>query len=200
VIAIVDYGAGNLASVIKAFRAAGAEPRVIADPSGLADADGIVIPGVGHFDATRGLNAGWRSAIRAHLDRGVPLLGICLGMQWLYECSDEAEGVDGLGLFGGRIFRLDGDVKVPHVGWNTLQLTRSTRLFDGIRDGEAMYFTHAYAAPVGSEAAAITTHGRPFAAVVERDNITGMQFHPEKSGAAGVRLLRNWMASCSAGG
>lgn len=199
-IAIADYGACNLASVVKALRAAGGEPRVAAVASDLVNVAGIVVPGVGHFDATRRLGAPWRAAIAGAIARGVPLLGICLGMQWLYEGSDEAEGVDGLGLVGGRIFRLDGDVKVPHVGWNTLQLTRSTRLFDGLRDGEAMYFTHAYAAPVGSEAAAITTHGRPFAAVVERDNITGMQFHPEKSGAAGVRLLRNWIASCSASG
>jgi len=195
VIAIVDYGAGNLASVIKAFRAAGAEPRVIADPSGLADADGIVIPGVGHFDATRGLNAGWRSAIRAHLDRGVPLLGICLGMQWLYAGSDEAPDLAGLGIFEGRVFRLTGDVKVPHVGWNTIAPVAGSPLLAGIGNGTAVYFTHSYAAPAGGAGTIATAeHGVPFAAIVERGNVAGMQFHPEKSGLAGLALLGNWIA------
>lgn len=194
-IAIVDYGAGNLVSVIKAFRAAGAESsRVITDPSGLANADGIVIPGVGHFDATRGLDASWRSAIRAHIDRGVPLLGVCLGMQWLYEGSEEAPDLEGLGIFEGRVLRLTGDVKVPHVGWNTIAPVAESPLLAGAGAGTAVYFTHSYAAPAGAGTLATTEHGVPFAAIVERGNVAGMQFHPEKSGAAGLTLLRNWVS------
>ncbi|HUF22822.1 MAG TPA: imidazole glycerol phosphate synthase subunit HisH [Vicinamibacterales bacterium] len=193
-IAIVDYGAGNLASVVKALRAAGAEPRVVTDPSGLSDADGIVIPGVGHFDATRGLDASWRSAIRAHIDRGVPLLGICLGVQWLYAGSDEAPGLEGLGIFEGRAFRLTGDVKVPHVGWNTIAPVAESPLLTGVAAGAAVYFTHSYAAPAGAGTIATTEHGQTFAAIVERGNVAGMQFHPEKSGAAGLTLLRNWVS------
>lgn len=193
-IAIVDYGAGNLASVIKALRAAGADPRVVTDPSELAGANGIVIPGVGHFDATRGLDAGWRFAIRAHVDRGVPLLGICLGMQWLYEGSEEAPDLEGLGIFEGRVFRLAGDVKVPHVGWNTIAAVDESPLLTGVGPGTAVYFTHSYAAPTGAGTLATTEHGVPFAAIVERGNVAGMQFHPEKSGAAGLTLLRNWVS------
>jgi imidazole glycerol-phosphate synthase subunit HisH len=195
VIAIVDYGAGNLASVVKAFRAAGAEPCVVADPSALAEAGGIVIPGVGHFDATRGLDAGWRSAIRVQIDRGVPLLGICLGMQWLYEGSEEAPELEGLGIFEGRVIRLTGDVKVPHVGWNTIAPVAWSPLLAGLAAGTAVYFTHSYAAPAGAGTLATTGHGVPFAAIVERGNVAGMQFHPEKSGAAGLALLRNWIAN-----
>lgn len=191
-IAIVDYGAGNLASVIKALRATGSDPRVVTDPSELADAQGIVIPGVGHFDATRGLDAGWRSAIRAHIDRGVPLLGICLGMQWLYEGSEEAPDLEGLGIFEGRVFRMTGDVKVPHVGWNTIAPIAESPLLTGAGAGTAVYFTHSYAAPAGAGTIATSEHGVPFAAIVERGNVAGMQFHPEKSGLAGLALLRNW--------
>jgi glutamine amidotransferase len=192
VIAIVDYGAGNLASVVKALRAAGGEPRVVTEPSELAGADGVVIPGVGHFDATRGLDAVWRSAIRARIDRGVPLLGICLGMQWLYEGSEEAPELAGLGIFEGRVFRMTGDVKVPHVGWNTIAPVDESPLLAGVGAGTAVYFTHSYAAPAGAGTVATTEHGVPFAAIVERGNVAGMQFHPEKSGLAGLALLRNW--------
>lgn len=195
---VVDYGAGNLTSVLKGLAAAGADPALTRDPASLAAARGIVVPGVGHFNATAALDGVWRKAVTAALDRGTPVLGICLGMQWLYEGSDEAPGLAGLGLFGGRIFRLTGDVKVPHVGWNGLSALGSSRLLEGIGEGDAVYFTHSYAAPVTADTQARAEHGQVFAAIVERGRAAGVQFHPEKSGDAGIRLLRNWVAQCSA--
>lgn len=192
-IAIADYGAGNLTSVMKAFRACGADPRIVAEANGLASARAIVIPGVGHFAATASLDDAWRAAIRGAFDRGTPLLGICLGMQWLYEGSDESPELTGLGIFPGRVARMTGDVKVPHVGWNTLEHSSASPLLEGVERGAAVYFTHSYAAPPTTECVAVTTHGTPFAAVVEAGNVAGMQFHPEKSGRAGLRLLKNWM-------
>jgi glutamine amidotransferase len=195
-IALVDYGAGNLTSVAKGLRAAGADVRLAAVPADLDDAAAIVVPGVGHFDATAPLDAAWREVMTTRVERGRPLFGICLGMQWLFEGSDEAPGVPGLGVFGGRCQRLTGDVKVPHVGWNTLDFTgAATGLLAGIAPGEYAYFTHSFAAPVTAESKAVTTHGVPFAAVVERGLVAGVQFHPEKSGRAGLRLLENFVQS-----
>lgn len=192
-ISIVEYGASNLASVVKAFRAIGAAPRIARTPDDLAGARGIVIPGVGHFESTRAIDDAWRAGLRRAADTGTPLLGICLGMQWLYEGSDEAPGLDGFGAFSGRVFRLEGNIKVPHVGWNTLAPRASSALLNEVAPDTAVYFTHGFAAPTGPETIATTTHGAEFAAIVERDNIAGMQFHPEKSGAAGLTLLRNWV-------
>src|SRR6185436_17135669 len=138
-----------------------------------------IVPGVRHFAETSALDEEWREAIGGAARAGTPLFGICVGMQWLFEGSDEAPGVAGLGVMKGRIARLDGDaekrLKVPHVGWN------------------ALYFTHSFAAPVTSECIAATTHANTFAAAVERDNIFGVQFHPEKSGDAGLQILRNFL-------
>ena len=182
-IAVIDYGAGNLASVLKGLRAGGGDPRLVRDAGELAGASGVVIPGVGHFEATRALDDTWRAALRASIHRGTPLLGICLGMQFLYDGSDEAPDLPGLGILGGRVFRLSGDVKVPHVGWNTLDPS-----------GDAVYFTHSFAAPVTSDTVATTEHGVVFASMAARGNVTGMQFHPEKSGTAGLQLLSKWIA------
>jgi len=198
VIAIVDYGAGNLSSVMKGLRAAGAEPRIAQSPSDLDAATGVVIPGVGHFDATQSLDDTWRAALRSAIARGRPLLGICLGMQFLFEGSDEAPGLAGLGIFEGRLFRLSGAVKVPHVGWNALGGLVRSPLLAGLDEGDAVYFTHSYAAPVSPSALARTDHGVPFASIVQRQHVCGMQFHPEKSGRVGLTLLRNWIAQCSA--
>ena len=192
---IVDYGAGNLTSVLKGLRAAGAVPVIARAPQDLAGAAGIVIPGVGHYGATRSLDREWRAAIGSAIGRGVPLLGICLGMQWLYEGSDEAPDAGGLGIFEGRVFRLSGAVKVPHVGWNALRAAASSPLLADVSDGAEAYFTHGYAAPIGFGTIALTHHGEPFASIVARDNVCGMQFHPEKSGRTGITLLRNWVAS-----
>jgi glutamine amidotransferase len=197
VIALIDYGAGNLTSVRKGFRAAGAELMTPSHPADLVRASGIVVPGVGNFGATSALSGGWVTAIGDAVRGRVPLLGICLGMQWLFEGSDEAPDVPGLGVIAGRCARLPqiGGLKVPHVGWNSLHRPRESRLLDGVAEAAQVYFTHSYAAPVTPEAAATCEHGTEFAAAVERDRIFGVQFHPEKSSDAGLRILTNFVAA-----
>ena len=200
-IALIDYGAGNLTSVRKALTALGADFTVPASTDVCAQASGIIVPGVGHFAATAALEGAWLQAIRSAVSAGVPLLGICLGMQWLFEGSDEAPEVEGLGVIPGRIGRLQNDVerrlKVPHVGWNALEFrTSGARLFQGLSSGAQVYFTHSYAAPVTAECVASTAHANTFSSVVERDNIFGVQFHPEKSGDAGLQILRNFLTVC----
>jgi imidazole glycerol-phosphate synthase subunit HisH len=203
-VALLDYGAGNLASVRKALAAAGAEVRTASGAADLAGASALVVPGVGHFGATAAIDADTRTAVRAALGEGRPVLGICLGMQWLFEGSDEAPGIPGLGLglgmFKGTCFRLpsNGAVKVPHVGWNRLRIERAGRLLEGLDEGAYAYFTHSYAAPPTAAASAIATHGAEFAAAVERDLVFGVQFHPEKSGEAGLRILRNFVETARA--
>ena len=205
-IALVDYGAGNLTSVRKAFGAVDARMWTPTVPGELGRAHGIVVPGVGHFDATRQLSEDWRSAIKTMVSDGVPLLGICVGLQWLFEGSDEASATDGICLFKGKCFNFadrfsspqalepSGPLKVPHVGWNSLQMPKPSRLMAGINDGTQVYFTHSYAAPVIEDTVAICEYGVPFSAAVERDNVSAVQFHPEKSGGAGLRILNNWVA------
>jgi len=206
VIALIDYDAGNLTSVKKALRAVGADVRVPAQPSELCDASGIIVPGVGHFGATRNLGAEWVDAILACVGEGRPLLGICLGMQWLYESSEEAPDLKGLGLLSGKCVRLPSTarlkpdttfdahvVKVPHVGWNSIAIERGTSILDGVASGAQVYFTHSYVAPVTPHTSAVTEHGIPFAAVVQRAHVAGVQFHPEKSGDVGLRILRNFL-------
>jgi glutamine amidotransferase len=198
VIALVDYGAGNLTSVRKALAAIGASVWTPTVPGELARAHGIIVPGVGHFDATRGLTDDWRTAISATVADGTPLLGICVGLQWLFEGSVEAPDVEGLGMFKGRCQRVgvsQTPLKVPHVGWNSLMMPLSSRLMAGIAPGTQVYFTHSYAAPVVDETAAICEYGTPFSAAVERDRVSAVQFHPEKSGPAGLHILSNWLRS-----
>lgn len=199
VIALVDYGAGNLTSVRKGFAAAGADLVLARAPGDLAGASGVVVPGVGHFGATASLDAPWREAILAGVEAGRPLFGICLGMQWLFEGSEEAPGSRGLAVLDGSCARLDdraGALKIPHVGWNALSISRESTLLEGLDDGVYVYFTHSYAAPVTRATCAVSVHGDPFAAVVERAHVGGVQFHPEKSGDAGLRILRNFVARC----
>jgi glutamine amidotransferase len=201
-LALVDYGAGNLASVRKGLAAAGAaDLRTVRDPGGLGHATGIVIPGVGHFGATRTLDESWRRVLRDRIECEVPVLGICLGMQWLFAGSDEAPGVRGYGLFDGRCTRLEPgpQEKIPHVGWNALRVTAPSRILRGVPDGSFVYFTHSYAAPVTSVSVATASHGSPFAAVVEAGRVFGVQFHPEKSGAAGLAILRAFVETVNAG-
>jgi glutamine amidotransferase len=193
-IALVDYHAGNLTSVRKAFAALGVDLFTPQLPDELAGAAAIVVPGVGHFGATAALGQPWIDAILARVGEGRPLLGICLGMQWLYEGSDEAPECAGLGLLDGRCYRLHGDgIKVPHVGWNALDLQRDTAIVEGVQPGAQVYFTHSYVAPVTGDTVAVTEHGEPFAAVVQRGHVAGVQFHPEKSGDVGLQILRNFI-------
>jgi glutamine amidotransferase len=192
-LALLDYGAGNLTSVRKGFAAGGAELMTPRTPADLEEVRAIIVPGVGHFHSTMPLGGAWREAILRAVDRGAALFGICLGLQWLFDSSTEADDVPGLGLMGGQCERLPPVVKVPHVGWNALAFTRQSRLLDGIPDGAQVYFTHSYAAPVTADCVAATTHGRPFAAAVERDRVCGVQFHPEKSGDIGLQVIRNFL-------
>jgi glutamine amidotransferase len=198
VIALVDYGAGNLTSVRKGLNAAGASIFTPTAPGDLASAQGIIIPGVGHFGSTRAIDEAWRQAILDAAGNGTPLLGICLGLQYLFEGSTEAPDVRGLGILGGRCALLPPTQKVPHVGWNDLRLVRTSRLLTDVPDGSQVYFTHSYAAPVTDACVAETEYTARFAAVVERDNVFGVQFHPEKSGDAGLRILRAFVRITSA--
>jgi glutamine amidotransferase len=195
-VAILDYGAGNLTSVAKAFAACGAGVRIASDAGSLAGAEALVVPGVGHFDRTRVIDSDTRGAVLDAARRGVPLLGICLGMHWLFEGSAEAPGTPGLGLFRGRCHALTAGagLKVPHAGWNTLDGTgRPSRLIDDASHGRSAYFTHTFAAPLVAETTATTTHGSTFPAVVERGRVFATQFHPEKSGAVGLACLANFL-------
>ena len=195
-IALVDYGAGNLTSVRKALEAIGASVWTPSVAGELGRAHGIIVPGVGHYDSTRALSEEWRTAIKTTVDDGVPLLGICVGLQWLFEGSSEAPDVPGISLLKGTCFnfteRVSGRLKVPHVGWNSIALPRATRLMAGVNDGSQVYFTHSYAAPVTDDAAAVSEYGVRFSAAVERGNVSGVQFHPEKSGEVGLHILSNW--------
>lgn len=195
-VTVVDYKAGNLASVEKALRHLGANVEVTdSDIALIENAERIVLPGVGHFAATERLeSSGISSAIRAAIGRGIPFLGICVGMQWLYAGSSEAPEQAGLAHFSESCARFpDCDQKVPHVGWNSIEPASESRLFSGIETGEHVYFTHSFRAPITPDTAAISIYIEPFAAAVERGNVMGVQFHPEKSGEAGLRILRNFL-------
>ena len=200
-IALIDYKAGNLTSVRKAFAALGADLVVPSAPRDLDAAAAIVVPGVGHFAATRALDPGWITAIVDRVGEGTPLLGICLGMQWLFEGSDEAPDCPGLGVLSGRCYRLGGGpaadgrptLKIPHVGWNALDIEREASITADVPNGAQVYFTHSFAAPVTGDTVAVTDHGERFGAIVQRGQIAGVQFHPEKSGEVGLTILRNFL-------
>jgi imidazole glycerol-phosphate synthase subunit HisH len=192
-IAIVDYGAGNLRSVKKAFDYLGADAVVTSQPESVAAANKVVLPGVGHFSALSGLdNLGLREAVLLGANAGKPLLGICLGMQWLFEGSDEAPEFSGAGIFSGRCQPFPSSVKSPHVGWNSLSVREGSRLLRNVAAESFVYFTHSFQAPLVSGTAAATEYGTQFSAVVERDNIFGVQFHPEKSWTVGLLILKNF--------
>jgi imidazole glycerol-phosphate synthase subunit HisH len=196
-VTVIDYKAGNLTSVLKTLKHLGAETVVTdGDLSLVESAERIVLPGVGHFDATKRLDkTGLTGAIRAAIARGVPFLGICVGMQWLYSGSTEAPDQPGLGQFPESCTRFaESTEKVPHVGWNSLEVRKSSRLLAGVERGEFVYFTHSYKGPVTKDTAAVTEYIEPFAAAIERGNVMGVQFHPEKSGDTGLKILRNFLA------
>jgi len=193
VIAIIDYGAGNLASVVKALQHLGAECIVTAQPDDVVRAKKLIIPGVGNFKATQPLaNSELGSAVRSAIEDRKPLLGICLGLQWMFEGSEEAPELKGLGTFCGNCSRFPDSVKSPHVGWNRIDVEPRSRLLRGIASGSYLYFTHSYRAPVCSYTVATCTYEHPFTAAAERDNVFGVQFHPEKSGGVGLRILENF--------
>jgi glutamine amidotransferase len=182
--------------VLKALRHVGAEAVVTDGDLSLAEsAERIVLPGVGHFAATERLDAtGLTPAIREAIARGVPFLGICVGMQWLYAGSSEAPNQLGLDYFTESCARFsESKEKVPHVGWNSLDIRPNSRLLAGVEPGEYVYFTHSYKAPVTADTAATTYYIEPFASAVERGNVMGVQFHPEKSGATGLKILGNFL-------
>ncbi len=193
-IAIVDYRAGNLTSVKKAFDHLGAETIITADPEQVASADKIALPGVGHFAATKVLDdSGLRETIIASIERAVPFLGICVGMQWMLASSEEAPEISGLALWPGECSRFPAAVKSPHVGWNSLLIrNRSSRLLRGIPSGSFVYFTHSYRVPLLSSTSAECEYGGGFSAAVEQENMFGVQFHPEKSGLVGLNILENF--------
>jgi glutamine amidotransferase len=189
-IAIVDYGAGNLTSVKKAFDWLGRAAVVTSDPEAVHRADRVVVPGVGHFAATATIDRnGLREVIESAIQRGIPVLGICLGMQWMFASSAEASEMRGLGIFSGECEHFPASVKSPHVGWNRLHCARASKLFADVSEEPFVYFTHSYRAPIDQYTVASCEYGGEFSAAVERDNVFGVQFHPEKSGTAGIKLL-----------
>lgn len=200
-IAVIDYKAGNLTSVVKALRYLGAQGIVVTQsPADVLRADKVVLPGVGHFQATQLLhNLRLTEAIRETAARGTPFLGICVGLQWLYEGSTEAPETPGLAHFAGACERFSSmfngeELKSPHVGWNSLENIRpDSQLLEGVAPGSFVYYTHSWRAPVSEDTAATTNYGGPFTAAVERGNVMGVQFHPEKSAETGLRVLRNFL-------
>ena len=195
-VTVIDYKAGNLTSVLKALRHLGAEPVVTdSDVSLIGSAERIVLPGVGHFVATARLDStGLTGAIRNAISTGIPFLGICVGMQWLYAGSSEAPDQPGLSHFKESCSRFpECNQKVPHVGWNSLESKSSSHLLTGVEPGEFVYFTHSYKAPVTTDTAEVANYVDPFAAAVVSCNVMGVQFHPEKSGETGLKILRNFL-------
>jgi glutamine amidotransferase len=195
VIAIVDYGAGNLASVVKAIRHLGRECIVTDDADAVSGTDRLIIPGVGNFRATLPLTGGHLgAALRNAIASEKPVLGICLGLQWMFEGSDEATELRGLGVFAGNCTRFSDQVKSPHVGWNRIAIEPRSQLLRGIPEGSYVYFTHSYWAPLCADTVATCVYEAPFTAAAERGNLFGVQFHPEKSGDVGMKILENFCA------
>ncbi|HLI78290.1 MAG TPA: imidazole glycerol phosphate synthase subunit HisH [Acidobacteriaceae bacterium] len=200
-IAVIDYKAGNLTSVVKALRYLGADDIHVTQEAGdVLRAKKIVLPGVGHFRSTQLLHdLGLTQAVRAATQDGTPFLGICVGLQWLYQGSTEAPETLGFAHFTGRCERFPSlyggaELKSPHVGWNSLESVRpDSRLLAGVEPGSFVYYTHSWRAPVSDDTAAATMYGGAFTGAVERGNVMGVQFHPEKSGDTGLRVLKNFL-------
>ena len=197
-VAIIDYGVGNLRSVEKAFAATGCEAIVTDDENQLRDSERLVLPGVGAFGACmKALSErGFDRLVRELARKGTPVLGVCVGMQLLFEESDEFGATRGLGLMRGRVRRFQGDLVVPHVGWNRIHQKQSHALFEGVDDGSFFYFVHSfYCAPEDEGVVAgETEYGGRYASVVAQENVCGVQFHPEKSQEVGLRMLKSFAA------
>jgi imidazole glycerol-phosphate synthase subunit HisH len=194
VIAVIDYKAGNITSVKKALDALGAEAQITDDPDVVARAEKIMLPGVGHFAATEVIEkSGLRQVVESAIAAGVPFFGICVGMQWMLESSEEAPDVRGLGTLHSMCERFPASVKAPHVGWNQIRPVKESRLLRDVEPGAFVYYSHSYRAPVAPETVAVTDYGGEFSAVVERDNTFGVQFHPEKSAKTGMQILKNFV-------
>ena len=196
-VTIIDYGAGNVPSVERALQKLGVAAKRVTQPNELAGASAIILPGVGHYAAIiRALDQqNLRAALLDAITLGVPFLGICLGLQALYSSSEEAPSLSGLNLFSGSVRSLPTTVKLPHMGWNRLRIQRTSQLLGGLSESDYFYFAHTFAAATpANEVVATCEHGTNFTAVVEHNNIVATQFHPEKSGAAGSRLLQNFLS------
>jgi imidazole glycerol phosphate synthase glutamine amidotransferase subunit len=196
IVTLIDYGAGNVTSVARALRRLDVEVSVTNSPAEIAEARCLILPGVGHCAALVAAldKHNLRRSILAAISREVPFLGICLGLQVFYTASAEAPDLPGLCLFPGRVSLLPSTVKLPHMGWNQLHAKRESRLLQGISPDAHFYFAHSYAAAhSGGEAVATCEHGAEFTAVLERNNLFGVQFHPEKSGGPGAQLLQNFL-------
>jgi len=194
-IAIVDYGAGNLVSVKKAVDWLAQDCAITTDPAVVQKADKVILPGVGHFSSTATLErTGLQQAIADSIVRKTPFLGICVGMQWMFEGSQESPETHGLSLFPGQCTHFPVNVKSPHVGWNQLEIAPNSRLFRDLPPSPFVYFTHSFRVPDNGSTVACSEYGGKFSAAVEQDHLFGVQFHPEKSGNAGLKILSNFCA------
>jgi glutamine amidotransferase len=197
VISIIDYGAGNLRSVQNTLDAIGSPYELVRDADSLRLATRIILPGVGHFAQMMRALHPLRNVLIERIRMGIPFLGICLGLQALFDSSEEAPEAQGFSLLTGQVRKFSGDARVPHMGWNNLTLLRNSRLLEGTGPQPFVYFANSYYAPVVAAASATCDYGLPFTAAVEINNIYGVQFHPEKSGPAGLRIMKNFVERCS---
>jgi glutamine amidotransferase len=196
-IAIVDYGLGNLRSIYNALARVNAAPEIVREPEDLTRADGIVVPGVGAFGRCMERLSRFGDPLSDFLKAGTPMLGICIGLQVLFEESQESPGARGLGWISGQVVRLPEEVNIPHMGWNNLSIKKSVDLLDGVENGDMFYFVHSYhCVPKDrSVIAATTDYGTDVTAMISKDNLTATQFHPQKSGQKGLRVLENFVRS-----